>query len=524
MSQKKLIIINSKKAISINDKNVFYINLGDGTVFSNYSNKIILKDYRKKFYLDYKKKLIFQLQKKIKEANNKVENFIELEIFNLRNDKNHNIDLIINILIIKNIIKTKKFDHLELYTDDYFTRDIFKKMYPKIKLSNQKIKFKSYRFELIKITKFYLKSLMVIIFLKFFNKQFVKSNYFDEACLSINPIFYKKGNENFFKRKDSIKLNFLLTDETHLNLSLINILKLILKNKQSNLVHIENYIRFKDLFYSLIKSYKNFFLLKKLDFIFKIENTDFTEFYYSYIHSSFINRSKLNIYNNSIIEVLKKFKIKKFNLYLFEYNFGFYLINLIKKKMKDMKIAGYQHGIFSDKLLWFELITKNSKKLNYLPHEIISTNKYSENDYKKIIKEKKIKYKISNKQTSILSRDYIESNKQQYKDHTLVLPGTHDAKQIYYQLKNYIDINKKNKKIFFFKFHPKYSVTQKSLKQLRVIKSIQNKKFKTVLISSTSTLIYDFVKLKKKFMVYEFDNQQNLISTDLSKKIKFYYL
>ena len=189
-----------------------------------------------------------------------------------------------------------------------------------------------------------------------------------------------------------------------------------------------------------------------------------------------------------------------------------------------MKIAGYQHGIFSDKLLWFELITKNSKKLNYLPHEIISTNKYSENDYKKIIKEKKIKYKISNKQTSILSRDYIESNKQQYKDHTLVLPGTHDAKQIYHQLKNYLDINKKNKKIFFFKFHPKYSVTQKSLKQLRVIKSIQNKKFKTVLNSSTSTLIYDFVKLKKKFMVYEFDNQQNLISTDLSKKIKFYYL
>ena len=52
-------------------------------------------------------------------------------------------------------------------------------------------------------------------------------------------------------------------------------------------------------------------------------------------------------------------------MYLFEYSFGFYFINKIRKFSKQIKINGYQHGIFSENLLWLDILrlTKNKKKL-----------------------------------------------------------------------------------------------------------------------------------------------------------------
>ena len=45
--------------------------------------------------------------------------------------------------------------------------------------------------------------------------------------------------------------------------------------------------------------------------------------------------------------------------------------------------------------------------------------------------------------------------------------------------------------------------------------------FSDVLISSTSTLVYDFLNMKKRFMVYNFDNKQNLISSNLKRKLDY---
>ena len=42
----------------------------------------------------------------------------ELELFNLRNDKDNNFDLILNILIIGEIIKLKKFNDIKVITDN----------------------------------------------------------------------------------------------------------------------------------------------------------------------------------------------------------------------------------------------------------------------------------------------------------------------------------------------------------------------------------------------------------------------
>jgi len=54
-------------------------------------------------------------------------------------------------------------------------------------------------------------------------------------------------------------------------------------------------------------------------------------------------------------------KINQFHYYLFEYNFGYYLCNLIKKNSPKTIISGYQHGIYSERLMWQNL----SKKVNF---------------------------------------------------------------------------------------------------------------------------------------------------------------
>ena len=137
------------------------------------------------------------------------------------------------------------------------------------------------------------------------------------------------------------------------------------------------------------------------------------------------------------------------------------------------------------------------------------------------IKSKKIKFYLLKKKKSQLSLDYKNSKKKTYSNKILVLPGTHDAKKIYDEINNK-NIDNKSKVIFYIKFHPKKVIYAKDAEKLKVIKTIKNKMFSNVLISSTSTLVYDFLNMKKRFMVYNFDNKQNLISSNLKKKIRFY--
>ena len=81
---------------------------------------------------------------------------------------------------------------------------------------------------------------------------------------------------------------------------------------------------------------------------------------------------------------------------MFEYSFGFYLTRLFKDRFKRLNLIGYQHGIFSDNLMWFDLIRLLSSKKNYFPNKVIALNDLCAQDYKKktnkipvLIKEKK---------------------------------------------------------------------------------------------------------------------------------------
>ena len=113
---------------------------------------------------------------------------------------------------------------------------------------------------------------------------------------------------------------------------------------------------------------------------------------------------------------------------MFEYNFGFFLIRSIREYSKTIKIVGFQHGIFSNRLTWFDLIKSIKLKNIYLPDCVFSTNKYSFLDYKTILNKKiYLKPKKNSDKKFIHS---IKINKNSNK--ILVLPGTHDIKEIYF--------------------------------------------------------------------------------------------
>ena len=78
---------------------------------------------------------------------------------------------------------------------------------------------------------------------------------------------------------------------------------------------------------------------------------------------SFLNKSKLNIYNDAISLFLRKFDIKLsicicLNIVLV------FILSIKSKFFQQIKIIGYQHGIFSENLMWFDVLKsiRNKKK------------------------------------------------------------------------------------------------------------------------------------------------------------------
>ena len=50
--------------------------------------------------------------------------------------------------------------------------------------------------------------------------------------------------------------------------------------------------------------------------------------------------------------MIKRYQIKKFHYYLFEYSFGHYINHALKKNNPNIETVGYQHGIYSERLMW----------------------------------------------------------------------------------------------------------------------------------------------------------------------------
>ena len=378
---KKLIIVDLNEDIPNHlEENCYYININVGKIKLNNGKKLLFKNL-KKYEVRSRESLSRELKKKLNTINDTF--YQQLEIFNLRNDKVFSISKVINFLKINFLIKDKNFDEIKIITDSTSSIKIIKSFNKNISIISYVTKQFRPSLTFVKILKFYLKAFFLISFIKIFSTPKFKVK--NEIGMTIYPIFFTKESDNFYKNKDITYLNFLLTDETHLGHSLFQIIKIYFKLKNKNILFTEKYVNYLDILKGFFNSISRLIYLKKKNNTFFIEKINFSNFYKNYIYSSFVNRCKLNIYNFAIPRILKKNNIKKFHMYLFEYNFGFFLINLIKKL--NIYIKGYQHGIFSTKLFWYDIILKYNHN-NFIPNEIVSNNHYSFTQYKILLKKK----------------------------------------------------------------------------------------------------------------------------------------
>ena len=481
----KIILLDLSKDINLKIKNSFIFQLSYGSC--NLENCKIIKN---NFFTDKKLELFksqlnisfFKFYQFLKNQKNNNE-ILTLELFNQRNDKNQLFNKIFNITEIINFSKINKISDIEIITDDttfYETYRSIKYKNISVKLVSKKKVQKHFIWYFLTTFKFHLKALIIIIFAKIFiNKIKIKSAV--EICLSIFPLFYRKGKEDFFK-KNFLKLNFQITDETHLGNSLLKNISDIFKiRKLNNILSAESLISFYSIIQNFLKSIRNYSLIKKTNnYKFIVNGIDCSVQFQNLFFNSIHNFNKLNIYEKDLKKFFKYNKINQFHYYLFEYNFGYYLCNLIKKNSPKTIISGYQHGIYSERLMWQNL----SKKVNFenfFPNKINCKYRFSLEAYKKNFKKIKIYYKKSNNFSYKPKKNKSTSNQ------FIVYLGLHDSYNMINELRN---LNKDYQ--FVVNLHPKMKFENKlnlnsNIKFNFEKNVIKNKK---KLLSSTSTMPY----------------------------------
>ena len=195
---------------------------------------------------------------------------------------------------------------------------------------------------------------------------------------------------------------------------------------------------------------------------------------------------------------------------MFEYSFGFFLARLFKKNFKKTKLIGYQHGIFSDNIMWLDII-KTDKR--YLPNKILALNKFSLKDYKTKIKNNNI---YLNKKINKIKKPFSFTKNRKNKNKILIFTGLHDAKDIYNLVLN--KKKKNTKDTYYFKFHPRIKFNFLPNKSMKKIEKVNENFFSSVLISQTSSLVYDFINFNKKFNTIACDYRPSLTSSKFGRK------
>ena len=491
---KKLVILDLTKdySLSVSDAEVFQLSFGKirlknckivkRNFFSNKNFKIFINDINN---------LLFNFYKYLNIKNNY--DLSCIEVFNQRNDKTQIFNKIYFLNEILKYYKIKKFNKIEIITDDY----TFINSYKSIKIKNIKIldiskkKKNTYRVYFLNTLFFHIKALLVILLAKIYTKKQFKYKRIKEGCLSIFPLFYKNNKHKFYDKKKLLNFNFQLTDETHLGNSLSKNFKTLLKiRKIDYTLSVESFIKIPSFLLNFFQSLKKYKLIKKTNnYNFQIKNIEYSEPFRKLFFNSLLNLNKMNIYQSAFNVITDQYKLKKFHLYLFEYNFGYYLNNLIRKNSSKTVIIGYQHGIYSERLMWQNF----SKKVNlnkYFPNYIVCKYVFSLNAYRNNFKNIAIKLSDTNKKIiKIKPKKIIENNYN-------VFTGLHDGYKIINELRNFND-----SKIFRIFLHPK----MKYKKFINITKNlkINSKKFKVkngILLSSTSTLPYQLY-LKKKYNI-----------------------
>ena len=513
MNDDTLLLIDLNKNFDFNEKNKQYIYLNNGKINLRNCKQIKLKNFSH-LKKDSHKKMINELKKIIyKDPKNKF--FLsEMEFFNLRNDKSTFPDRILNFLIIKKIIHLKNIKKIKIISDKKSTLKIFDNLNFKIEKKDfSKFELKAL-FPHLKIIKFLIKTLFLVTFLKFKKKQKTNLKKNNNFYFSIYPNKYSYGKTNLFNKNVNF-CNFLLTDETHLNFNLKKLIYYASLTHNKNMINMEEYINIFDIFRLLLKHLFNIFFYKFYHLTnINLEGLNCKKELENSFVGSYINRSKLDIYSKAIPLFLRKNNVSSINLYLFEFSFGFYFIRKIKNFSNKIKISGFQHGIFSDNLMWFDIVNGLKHKRVYAPDKIFCINKYSFKNYRS--KFKNVKISIIKNIKNEEKKNFINEIKTKKKSNKiLVLCGLHDMKDLYFYVKNILAFDKKN--TYYFKLHPKNKFIFNEEKNIKKIINFKNINFSNIIISQASSLPYDFLNLNRNFSIVDFDFKQNYISNLLNR-------
>lgn len=506
MNKKKLTIVDLDKYadIKVYNSNIIFANKGkvdfenSNIIRLNINNK---KKFKQLFLKDIE--IFFENLKKKFKKKLKFINPQELEIFNLRNDKITYFEKLCLILYLKKF--EKKFESIDIITDNVEYSKIYRQVFKNIRLNILKKNNFKFNFSLkLNFYKFLIKSIYFIFLSKIIMPANNKISVNKTISLSMYPYFFDKKNQiNIYGEDNGIRLNFSLTDETHLNLKLNKYFTHIINLKKvKNILNLENFIKLKDYIFIInrynrdFKVLSNFLYRKKI----KFRDIDVSYILMEHIWISFLNRYKLSIYDNALRRFFAFKKIKQFNYFLFEYSFGFYLSKIIKCKKLKFKMIGYQHGFFSKYLLWLNIVNKDNEKKNFLPDKIISNQTESYKIYKKYFKNVELRSKKL-KQEIFPKINNMSKN-------ILVFTGQHDLFDVYnYFFKNKNFINND----IFIKLHPnnKKKVISK-INNIKIINKINYKLKYKVYMSPTTTMTYMYKKFNKKFNLIKFDYKFNL--------------
>ena len=232
---KKLLILDLNKNYNIFRENTDVIFLSFGKINLKKAKTLKITEIKRH---KQKNKLFKFLENYLKFLKKKQDIFdiCELEITNLRNDKVLIFDQLIDLLIIKNEL-IKKYKTVEIIYDNQLLNNSYQSLSnKKIKLTNLNLKIKKKitftKFAISRIS-FFLRVFCQVILSKILCKlpeKLINS----EVNLTIRPLL---KNDNLYKNQN-YNLNFVITDETHINYNLVNNFKLIssLSNQKASIV------------------------------------------------------------------------------------------------------------------------------------------------------------------------------------------------------------------------------------------------------------------------------------------------
>ena len=522
---KRLVIVDVIKSNDRLIENCDFIALNHGTVRHKNTISIDIKSYYKKFLSPSKKKYLETLKKYLTKKKIQTINPVELEISNCRNEKYDYIHKVINIIILKKIIKD--YQDIEVICDDPLYYNSYKSLSNKIEVNfiREKQKFSYVIFFLVNRFSFFIRSLLFIFYIKLFTVK-KKESLCNEVNLTFYPLFHKDDEDYMYRNKQK-NLNFLITDETHLHSNLFALYKNFLKIKNNErIIIVERYIKIKDILKNLFFTFK---LVKnlRLNNSFKINNIEFDDVILAYFYKSLINRSKLSIYKEALTKIADIYKIKKINYIMFEYGFGYFLKNSLPKKIF---FTGYQHGYYSDKIMWLDQACSYKNKNKFLPDLIICKNKWSFNSYKKKISSNMIKI---DKENYIINSFFneiknslknLDKNKNK-KEKLLVICGAYDFKEIINSIKA-ISLKPKFKNtLFYLKIHPRMvqNIDLQGFINIKIIKKLGNNKFKKTIITSASTMTTEVENYLTNYSIISLPFKHDLVPSNFPLK-KIYNL